>query len=96
LPGNFPYKEAIVWPDMSPTMREDLCNLCGICAAACPTSAITVDEAVLTDKKQCLRCCTCVKSCPLGARIMEEPLIKEIAQWLSETFKERKEPEIFI
>lgn len=96
LPGNFPYKESGAWPDMSPTIREELCNLCGACAAVCPTAAITVDTTVLTDKKQCIRCCACVKSCPIEARVMEEPLIKEIAHWLSSTCQNRKEPELFV
>ncbi|MEN6474513.1 MAG: 4Fe-4S binding protein [Syntrophaceae bacterium] len=96
LPGDFPYKDHGAWPEMSPTIREDLCNLCGACAAVCPTGAITVDMTVLTDKKQCINCCACVKICPLGARVMEEPLIKEIAQWLSATFKKRTEPEMFV
>jgi len=26
---------------------------------------------------------------------MEEPLMKQVAQWLSKTFQERKAPEIF-
>ncbi len=96
LPGKFPYKDYGAWPEMSPVLIEDLCNLCGECAAACPTAAITVESAVLTEKKKCILCCACVKSCPLDARIMEEPMIKQIAQWLSKNFQERKEPEIFI
>ena len=96
LPGTFPYKDYGTWPDMSPTIQGDLCNLCGACAAVCPTAAITVEKSVLTDKKQCLRCCACVKCCPTEARIMEEPLIKQIAQWLSETYTERKAPELFV
>jgi len=96
LPGNFPYKDYGAWPEMSPIILEDLCNLCGDCAAVCPTGAITVDTTVLTDKKQCIMCCACVKSCPIKARVMEEPLIKQIAQWLSTTFQERKAPDIFV
>jgi len=96
LPGNFPYKDYGAWPAMAPVILEDLCNLCGQCAAVCPTAAISVDTTVLTDKKQCILCCACVKSCPVEACVMEEPLIKQIAQWLSTTFQERKEPEIFL
>lgn len=95
LPGDFPYKDYGVWPEMSPAVREDLCNLCGACAASCPTGAITVDAAVLTDKKRCINCCACVKLCPTGARVMEEPLIQQIAQWLSTTFTQRNEPQMF-
>lgn len=96
LPGDFPFKDPGVWPEMSPTVREDLCNRCGICAEACPAGAIAMDTTVLTDKKRCIDCCACVKACPTGARVMEEPLIQQIAHWLSETFTQRKEPEMFV
>ena len=96
LPGNFPYKDRVALPEMSPVIIEDLCNLCGECAAVCPTAAITVDTTVLTDKKQCIRCCACVKNCPIEARVMEEPLIKQIAQWLSTTFQDRQAPTMFM
>jgi ferredoxin len=96
LPGNYPYKNYGAWPEMSPVILEDICNLCGECAAVCPTGAITVDAAVLTDKNKCITCCACVKICPLQARVMEEPVIKQIAQWLSTTYRERKTPNIFM
>lgn len=96
LQGNYPYKDSVAWPEMSPIILENLCNLCGECAAVCPTAAITVDTTVLTDKNQCIHCCACVKSCPIEARVMEEPMIKHIAQWLSTTFQERKAPDMFV
>jgi len=96
LPGKFPYKDYGAWPEMSPVVCEDICNLCGECAAVCPTAAIMVDAAVQTDKKKCILCCACVKSCPLDARVMEEPAVRQIAEWLSATFRERKAPDIFI
>jgi ferredoxin len=96
LPGNFPYKDYGELPEMSPVVIEDICNLCGECAAVCPTAAITMDAAVLTDKKKCILCCACVKTCPLEARVMEEPMVKQLAEWLSTTFRERKAPDIFI
>jgi ferredoxin len=96
LPGNFPHKDYGAWPEISPVIIEELCNLCGECAAVCPTAAITVDAKVLTDKKKCIICCACVKTCPLEARVMEEAMVKQIAEWLSTTFRERKDPDIFI
>ncbi len=96
LPGKFPYRDYGTWPEMSPVIIEDLCNLCGECAAVCPTAAITVDATVVTDKKKCILCCACVKICPLEARVMEEPMVQQIAQWLSTTFRERKKPDFFI
>lgn len=96
LPGKSPYRDSGTWPEMSPVVIEDICNLCGECAVVCPAAAITADAAVLTDKKKCILCCACVKTCPLEARIMEEPMVRQIAHWLSTTFRERKAPDIFI
>jgi ferredoxin len=95
LPGNFPYKDNSVRPAISPIILQDLCNLCGDCAAVCPTAAIKVDSTVLIDKKRCIQCCACVKNCPVEACVMEELLIKQRAQRLSETCQERKAPDLF-
>ena len=96
VPGDFPYKERVKAPDMSPVTLEDLCITCGTCASVCPTSAVTVDETVTTRAEDCIRCCACVKSCPTGARVWEHPRIAEITEWLYTNYSERKEPEIFI
>jgi ferredoxin len=96
LPGTSPFKDLTAWPDMAPTIVEDLCNLCKICASLCPTAAITVDATVVTDKSKCITCCACVKSCPIDARVMKEPMLEQIAQWLSTTLQERKAPQTFV
>jgi ferredoxin len=96
LPGNFPYKDIVALPGISPIILDNLCNLCGACATVCPTAAITVNTTVLTDKTLCIRCCACVKSCPTEARVMEDARIIKVAQWLSRSFQERKAPEFFI
>jgi len=96
VPGNFPYKERSGLGNISPVTREDLCILCGTCASLCPAGAITVDEAVSTDRSACIRCCACVKNCPSAARAMEEPSVRTIAEWLSTSFRDRKEPEFFL
>lgn len=96
IPGNFPYKERKQVPDMSPITQETLCTTCGTCASICPTSAITVNEAVTTRAEACIRCCACVKSCPTEARIWDNPRIKEITEWLYTNYHKRKEPEVFV
>jgi ferredoxin len=96
VPGNFPYKEWSVLSNISPVTRVELCNLCGACAPVCPVGAIIVDESVSTDRNACIRCCACIKNCPPAARVMEDPAIRQIMEWLSTNFRERKAPEFFL
>ncbi|HOT91462.1 MAG TPA: 4Fe-4S binding protein [Anaerolineae bacterium] len=98
VPGNFPYKErrpALETPP-TPTTIADLCTLCGLCADVCPTAAIAVDEAVITNARACIQCCACTRICPTAARVMEDPRILRTAAWLYENHSARKEPETFI
>lgn len=96
VPGNLPYKEKPSFPPTSPKTLEDLCTLCGTCADVCPKAAVTVSDRVETDPQLCIRCCACVKECPENARIMDDPLVNDIAEWLNENCRVRKEPEVFI
>ncbi len=95
VPGNNPYKERVAGEPMSPFSQEE-CELCGACARVCPTEAITVGSHITTDAEKCILCCACVKVCTSGARKMEAPKILKISQFLADTCKERKEPEIFL
>jgi len=97
VPGNKPYKERSSPSEgMSPETDPATCNLCGACAQACPTGAVTVAEKVSTVKQTCTRCTACVKACPTGARAWAHPGIKKIATWLNTSFGDRKEPETFL
>jgi len=43
------------------------CNLCGVCAAKCPSQCITVDKKASTwscDPFACIFCGVCVDTCP--------------------------------
>jgi ech hydrogenase subunit F len=43
------------------------CNLCGVCAAKCPSQCITVDKKAFTwscDPFACIFCGVCVDACP--------------------------------
>jgi ferredoxin/protein involved in ribonucleotide reduction len=96
VPGNFPYKKWNHPSDMAPVTVETLCTLCKECASVCPTAAITVKDAVVTNMAECIHCSACVKKCPTGARKWESAFIDEIRKWLTENCRQRKEPEIYL
>jgi ferredoxin len=96
VPGNHPYVEWDQPSAMAPVTVDSLCTLCAECAAACPVAAITVEESVWTSKEACIRCSACVKKCPSGARKWESAHIDKVRKWLSESCRQRKEPQIFL
>jgi ferredoxin len=96
VPGNFPYKELQLLSNIAPVTQETECTLCGECIEVCPTAAITMRETVVTDQSLCIRCCACVKACSTGARVMTDQRMRQIAEKLSTTCHERKEPETYL
>lgn len=91
--GNGHAKPAPAVPSVPVT--ADGCPLCGECAQACPTGAITLDiqaRKVLTDPAFCIRCCACVKVCEAGMRTFSTPF----AAILHEKCSARRDPEIFL
>jgi ferredoxin len=96
VPGNHPYRDLKQWDHMAPETDEPLCTLCGDCAKACPTAAVSVNSQVETDGSACIACCACVKACPTGARVMRNERILKTADWLYENYSVRKEPEVFL
>jgi ferredoxin len=96
IPGRFPYEAAGARAmAVSPVTKEDTCTVCGTCASVCPTAAISINGSVATQIELCIRCCACIKNCPTGARVMEDSPWKNIANWLNENCRARKEPQIF-
>ena len=96
LPGNRPFRALHKGASRAPVTHADLCTLCGLCAEACPTGAITVGDAVVTRAEDCILCCACVKVCPTDARVMEHERVLQTAEWLSTEHGDRKEPEVFM
>lgn len=95
IPGRFPYESAVRAMTVAPVTIEDKCTLCGMCAAVCPTAAISVNEKVETKAELCIRCSACIKKCPEDARFWEDEMMKTITNWLYENCSARKEPRIF-
>jgi ferredoxin len=96
VPGNIPFRERVNHDNTPPETDNRYCMKCQACVGACPTAAVTFNGEVITDADSCILCCACVKYCPTGARQITNPMIGRIRKWLSETCKERKEPEIFV
>lgn len=94
--GNYPYKERVAVPLMSPETSE-ACKSCGICAEICPTEAISFTDFKTIKAEDCIRCHSCVKNCPEGAKIFTHELIINITQKLISNFSSpRKEADLFL
>ena len=96
LPGDFPYKEREYPPKGAPGTNLSLCTMCGEYIPVCPGGAISMGNSLETEPELWFKCCACVKSCPEEARFWEHPGVLKKAEWLSNNFGERKEPETFI
>lgn len=96
VPGEFPYKDLHKPPDIVPITDRTLCALCQVCADVCPTAAIKVSSTIVTDPAACIQCSACIKSCWAGARSWDSSWIKDISEWLSTNYRQRKEPEIYL
>lgn len=47
---------------------DSSCNKCGMCAATCPESAISLEGPIaFIDRLACLNCGQCIRACPTGA-----------------------------
>ena len=97
VPGNFPYKELKKLPvDTHPETDPNKCTNCSHCIEICPTSAITIEQTIITNGEKCIWCFACIKGCPSEARIFDHPNINAIKDKLFLNCSTRREPEFFI
>ncbi len=49
---------------IAPTVNEEKCTACGICAENCIADAITVEDYAIVDQDKCIGCAYCISVCP--------------------------------
>jgi len=84
-------------PAITSVIDTDACNMCGVCAKACPYGAITVDKKTKTPavvaEAACAGCGTCGAECTQGAIVMkhftDEQTISQVDAMLAEKAEEK-------
>ena len=85
-------KSGIALPRTPWVVDESRCIHCGICAAHCPSGAITLGDELNIDADKCIKCCACVKSCKERVRVYDTPF----APLLFDCFKRPKSPQTIL
>ncbi len=84
------YKQLPVLPEST-----DECCLCRICAAECPTQAITIKDTCITDPEKCILCMRCTAICPSEARRLADDTLAAVTSRIESRCSGRRETEIF-
>ncbi len=98
IPGTFPFKTQFRHDFGGPLVPETSknCVSCGRCSRECPVLAIPSNDFSVTDPQKCITCFRCIRNCPASARKINLSTFIEHAEWLTKTYQDRKEPELFI
>ena len=94
VPGERPYKKT-KGGGMTPKAGKD-CTGCGLCAAQCPTQAISQKNLRETDAKKCISCMRCVVKCPHSARRVNKEMVAVATLALKKACSVPKKCELFI
>ena len=78
-----------------PTLHEEKCTGCGICATVCPMGSIPAD-APDTCAGICIKCQACIKICPAGAKYFDNEAFLSHVAMLEQNYTRRSEAEYFI
>ena len=95
IKGKRPYKERKPSMHIAPGTTE-ACYDCMLCAASCPTEAISMNNPRETDAGKCILCFACAKVCPVQAKVCDNEMMLKARAWLEGSFTARREPELFI
>ncbi|MFW5914567.1 MAG: DUF362 domain-containing protein [Thermoplasmatota archaeon] len=66
--------------DVRPSVKEEECQSCGLCAEYCPAGAISVDGIARIDHHLCIGCGECYVTCPHDAISPGDDSEKEVVQ----------------
>jgi len=98
IPGVYPFKTRFRHDFSGPLVpfTSEKCIKCGKCIESCPVAAIDKKDPKTTDPKICITCFRCIRRCEYHARKIELSDFDDHTSWLSEHYKIRKEPELFL
>lgn len=94
VPGKKPYREYGGVP-MKPKAGK-ACTKCGLCAAKCPTGAISAKNPAQTDLAVCISCMRCISICPKHARKVSRLLLTVGAKKMQSACSSDKKNELFL